>query len=162
MDHGGGHRPAAAQHAEVHAVDVFGDEEARAGLGILAVDDAGDVLVRERGEHVRLAAEAVDGVARQVAAHDLDGDADPEVRVVRLVDRRHAAAADPAAHHVAAGEQLAGVVLGGRRGERLQGPARRAGGRRADGRGRHALERAARGDARQPEQIHGFRGGRTI
>ena len=54
----------------------------------LTRDDAGDVLVRERGLHVGLAAEAVDRVTRQVAAHDLDGDASPEGRVVSLVDRR--------------------------------------------------------------------------
>jgi len=42
-DHGGGHRAATPQVAEVHAVDVLGDEEAWAGLGIVA----GDVLVLE-------------------------------------------------------------------------------------------------------------------
>ena len=123
-DHGGGQRPAAPQDADVEAVDVLGDEEARTLLGILAIDDAGDVLVRERGEHVGLAPEAVDGVDRQIGAHDLDGDARPEGRVVGLVDRRHTAAADLAVQLVAAGEQGAGVV-GGLAGRRVvDGPPR--------------------------------------
>lgn len=123
-NHGGGQRPAAAQDAEVEAVDVFGDEEARTLLGILAIDDAGDVLVRERGEHVGLAAEAVDGVTRQVAAHDLDGDACAEGRVVSLVDRRHAAVTDLAVEPVAAGEQGARVVRLLSRWRAVDGPTR--------------------------------------
>jgi hypothetical protein len=86
------------------AVDVLGDEVARAVLGVAAVDDVGDVLVAETAEDVGLAPEAVDWVARQVIAEDLDDDALAERGVLRLVHRRHAARTDPAAHEVALAE----------------------------------------------------------
>jgi hypothetical protein len=141
-DHGGGHRPAAAQRAQVDPVDVVRHVKARALVGVLAIDDARDVLVLEPREHVGLAAEAIDRIAGQVSAHDLDHHAHAERGVLGLVDRRHSAAADLVAQQVAPGEQLAHVFLRGLWRALLQGPPGQLVGHR---RGAHGRSRSRHG-----------------
>ena len=63
---------------------------------LAGVDHADDVRMAELRDGARLAAEALElvGVRRDLAMHQLDGDAPLERRVERAEDRRHPAGAD--------------------------------------------------------------------
>jgi hypothetical protein len=70
--------------------------EEGAPLVFVDVEDRADVGMLKRGGGPRLALEALEsfGVFREIVRQELQGDAPPELQILRLVDDSHAAAAE--------------------------------------------------------------------
>ena len=97
--------------AEGRALDKVHDDEGEAALAAERVE-ADDIGVRESGEGLGFAAEAVDelDIFGEVFAHDLDGDGVLAAGVVGFVDLRHTATADELLDAVASLKDLSNQV----------------------------------------------------
>jgi len=112
LKHNGAHSPgvdgdvSAEDVREVFPVEELHDEVAGAASGLAEIGDVDDVLVADSRRALGLLTEAGNDfrAPRQVIAKDLDRHALIDISMKALVDQPHAAFADAAFHHVAAGQ----------------------------------------------------------